>query len=93
MRPGDKRDLPTSTTTRFKVGSRVVRRENVFDDTSPVMHGSVARVYEHKATHKLPSGAYDFYPEVYTVRWDSGKEHDGFLPHGLELEEAEWSRQ
>ena len=69
------------TSTKFKVGDRVVRPKLVYDPKSPLLHGAIAEIYS--TTSKFGS-----YPELYAVRWDGRKTIErGFLPHGLSLEE------
>ena len=66
---------------RFKVGSRVVRNEDVFSRKSKLMHGTVVRVYAYQSVN------HGFYPEVYAVKWDHrNDEDDGYLPHGINAE-------
>lgn len=65
----------------WKVGDRVVRHKDVFDDSSPVMHGTVSRVVVNIQPGQL--GFKYAYPEIVWVRWDGGREEGGYLPHGL----------
>jgi|SRR5882724_1415286 len=87
--------------TKFKVGDRVTRPENVYDRNSPIMHGTIARVY-NKTTSHYPINDFVLgpYPELYDVRWDEqfrkfsadGKYEfnaSSFLPHGLDREELD----
>ena len=68
--------------TRFQVGDRVVRPKNVFKNNSPMMHGTISRVYATSTV--LVYDTFDF-PyrynavvddirwgdnEVYEVLWD-----------------------
>lgn len=64
--------------SKFHIGDRVVRPENVDDENSPIRVGVVARVYADVG--------YDgyHYDEVYEVRWsDDDKLRKGYLPHGI----------
>lgn len=65
---------------KFKIGDFVTRRENVFDQRSPLMHGIVIACY---SKHSKYSG---FSPEVYDVEWvrPVQKIERGYLPHGLD---------
>lgn len=65
---------------RFKIGQRVVRCENVYDQTSRLMHGVIIDRYSRMDYRFGP------YPELYAVEWDDGLVQRGFLPHGLRLE-------
>lgn len=72
---------------KFKVGDFVVRRSNVMDSDSPLMHGIVTGVCEAR----LQFGYYPELVDVHWVRWDSQKEfrqHTGhrYLPEGLQKE-------
>lgn len=72
--------MTTVTATRFRIGDRVQRREDVYDQTSPMLRGVVTDVY----SRQYASG---FYPELYEVQWDGRVGTDyGFLPHGLKPE-------
>jgi len=67
---------------KFKVGDRVVRHEDVYDQSSRLMHGVVSRRYD-KYNPK-----YGNYPELYDVQWEYPvtKFSHGYLPHGLHQE-------
>ncbi len=64
---------------KFHVGDRVERLEDVYDQTSLLLHGEVIEVYSYT------SQRFGFYPEMYKVKWDNEKIEKGFLPHGLDL--------
>lgn len=63
---------------RFEVGDRVTRLEDVYDQTSRLMTGTVIRRFSRQ------SELHGFYPELYTVQWDDGAEGRAYLPHGLD---------
>jgi len=65
------------TKTKFKIGDRVTRLSDVFDDKSTRLFGRISEVYQRRTV-------FGFYPELYKVIWDDGKEQFGFLPHGLD---------
>ena len=69
--------------SKFRVGDRVQRRQDVFKDDSPMMHGTVIEVYQ-KSVHR--EGGDFHYDELYGVEWDApeSRVERGFLPHGLE---------
>ena len=68
---------------RFQVGDRVVRRVNVYDESSRLMHGLVSRIYSDYDSQ------FGSYPELYEVAWDHKPGvSSGFLRHGLDLEGA-----
>lgn len=70
--------------TKFKVGDRVMRLSDVYDQKSPMMHGVVTEV----ATNVRKQ--FGFYNELYSVKWDSGKTHYlAYLPHGLSTD-VDW---
>lgn len=74
------RDAEKQVQTKFEEGDRVIRRENVYDPRSPLMHGTVVEIYESW-------GLGGYHSEVYKVRWDGSTEiREGYLPHGLHLE-------
>jgi hypothetical protein len=67
----------------FDKGDRVTREEDVFDQRSPLMHGTVVRRYAR-------DGGYDGVrwhdPELYEVRWDTGVVGRAYFRHGLDPE-------
>lgn len=72
--------------TKFNLGDRVTRLENVYDDKSKMMHGKISRVYDKDTI-------FGFYPELYEVIWDhklttwnNQLVRGGYLPHGLDHE-------
>jgi hypothetical protein len=90
MREPINKDLPNSAHTRFKALDRVVRRADVFNPDSPLLHGRVVRVYE-QTIPKRRDRERDFYPEMYDVIWNERDERGiGYLPEGLDLD-PEWS--
>ena len=66
---------------KFQIGDRVVRRKDVHDRTSELLHGTVS-----KAIRNWKGIRGWNYPEIYSVTWDDGKVENGFLPHGLDFE-------
>jgi hypothetical protein len=71
----------------FKVGDRVVRKENVYEENSRILHGTVTRCY----AETYPGCRDDpprHYPELYEVKWDEKPEPEkGFLSHGLRIDD------
>lgn len=63
---------------KFKVGDRVTRRTDVFDQKSELLRGVILKVYSQ-----------DKYDELYAVQWDGHEFGDerNFLPHGLDPED------
>ena len=64
----------------FSIGDRVVRRTDVYDQDSPLMHGKVVAAYSDF------DNRFGSYPELYDVEWDSGEIKMGYLPHGIAKE-------
>ena len=62
---------------RWNVGDRVCRREDVYDESSHLMVGTVIDRYSDFTSRFGP------YPELYAVEWDGWIRQRGFLPHGL----------
>lgn len=71
---------------RFHAGDKVKRRENVFDNDSPMLHGVVTRVYSiHESYYPgFPDIPTHAEPELYEVTWYESGRSTGYLPHGLE---------
>lgn len=67
----------------FDDGDRVTRPVDVFDESSPLLHGVVTMRYDQDGGC---DGIHWHDPEVYEVRWDSGVVRRGFFRHGLDLE-------
>lgn len=65
--------------SRWKVGDRVCRHEDVYDRSSGLLCGTVIRVYSDFESEFGP------YRELYEVEWDGWIRQCGFLPHGLDL--------
>jgi len=80
-------EISTPIQYKFKIGDRVTRLKDIFDKNSPLLHGSVIKVYSMTGL-RIPSDGIDlgFYEQVFDVNWDSGGFGQGFLPHGLEPE-------
>lgn len=87
------------TETRFQYGDRVMRRENVYDDSSKWMVGTVVGVYGTnrawpwlnppsyvRENIEFGNGTVETWrdPECYEVLWDDGVKRGGYFPHGLE---------
>ena len=70
----------------FELGQRVVRKEDVFDPNSKLMHGTIINRYSKPAKTIQRDLILGPYPELYTVEWDSGHIDDAYLPHGLTKE-------
>jgi hypothetical protein len=72
----------------FLPGDRVKRRKNVFNDNSPMMHGTVDHVYGRRFHCTLHNGeVMDWVDdELYAVLWDNGKLDKAFFAHGLDKE-------
>jgi len=74
---------------RFQVGDRVIRRQDVFDDRSPFMHGEVTERYSYTSESvKDMNGNGIHYAEVYCVCWDKhllgrNVERRGYLRNGI----------
>lgn len=64
--------------SKFKVGDRVSRRENVFDEKSQLRTGTVIERYWDLTSRFGP------YHELYRVEWDYGRIQGAFLPHELD---------
>jgi hypothetical protein len=64
---------------RFHAGDRVTRERDVYNQRSPLMHGTVTKVYAMR-------GHFGYYPEMYEVEWDHDGRRPGYLPHGLDPE-------
>ena len=67
----------------WKVGDRVVRQIDVYDDSSPVRRGTVTRRYSQDGEF---DGVRWHDPEIYEVLWDDGTVGRGFFRHGLDPE-------
>ena len=72
---------------KFKLGQRVVRKEDIFAKSSPLMHGTVVRSYS-KPLKVLSDGTHlGPYNELYDVQWDNYDEvSKEYLPHGISKE-------
>lgn len=67
----------------FCVGDRIVRREDVFNEDSRLMHGTVTRRYSNYSESEL----YEvFWDEEFRDTTTRAMRDKGYLPHGLELE-------
>lgn len=66
---------------KFSVGDRVCRLEEVYDESSRLMHGTITNVYAMTSEYTRIK-----YDEVYEVQWDHKPDcvESGFLPHGLQ---------
>jgi hypothetical protein len=64
----------------WKIGDRVQRREDVFDDRSKWMHGQVVDIRR-----------IDGRPEI-RVKWDERELIQAYLSHGIQPEEPVGSR-
>jgi hypothetical protein len=62
---------------QLKIGDRVRRRIDVYNDNSNYKTGTVTKKYS-KTTQ------FGFYPEIYEVLWDNDRTKKGYLKHGLE---------
>lgn len=71
---------------KFSFGDRVTRPKDVYELSSPLMHGTIVCVYGRKDCY--PHINYSsVYPELYDVRWDNKEKiNRAFLPHGLDKE-------
>ena len=69
---------------KFMPGDRVTRHKDVYDRSSPIMHGTVVKVYGRKF-QSLCLGSWND-GELYEVKWDSGKIGHAYFPHGLDKE-------
>ncbi len=73
---------PPKLTDKFKVGDRVRRLRDVFQDNGDYLVGEVVEVYSGIASKVLGGFKYD---ELYAVHWDGSDEiRYSYLPHGLE---------
>lgn len=61
----------------WRIGDRVSRRIDVYDESSRLLTGTVVDAY---SDHDSRFGSY---PELYEVEWDGGRRERGFLRHGL----------
>lgn len=73
--------------TQWKVGDRVVRLDNIHDQKSRLMHGTVTKVEESvEPLHPVIGPPYE---EIDTVQWDLPEDRrhgSSYLPHGLQRE-------
>lgn len=86
----------------FNVGDRVTRHRDVYDQHSPLLHGTIIQRYGKKWETIENTFDYDedgnilsldrvvidsgLDPELYIVQWDNGAIGYGFLRHGLDKE-------
>ena len=63
---------------KFKIGDRVTRRKDVYNQKSPLMHGVVTKVY-----YVYPDRTY---PALYDVKWDGEKVGEACLPRDIDRE-------
>lgn len=68
----------------FRIGDRVVRHVDVYDERSTLRHGLVVDRYGQRTRY---GGTNQIDPELYAVRWDdTGVIERGYFRHGLDLE-------
>lgn len=70
---------------KFKIGDRVIRRADVYDLNSLLLHGEVVACYSQKVSD-LITDVELWDEELYAVQWDGGKIQRGFFSHGLDAE-------
>lgn len=63
---------------KWRIGDRVCRNTDVYDQSSSLLCGTVINRYSDYTSRFGP------YPELYEVEWDGGIRQRGFLPHGLD---------
>jgi hypothetical protein len=66
---------------KFRVGDRVCRPIDIYDEESYLKFGIVTKVYSRM------DPILGHYPELYEVKWDEPLygTRDGYLPNGLSL--------
>ena len=65
--------------SKFNVGDKVKRLQNIYKPRSRLVHGIVTEVYER-------TDRFGHYPELYRVKWNDPAygNQQSFLPHGLD---------